>query len=80
LPHWESRNSLWIEYALYGMTYLASSEDIDGVAWPTGELAEQDQRTHVFRGWYWQDSVDSSGKTWRARRPWNDGRLNSSAE
>lgn len=50
------QGELWVEYCIYSAMYLASSQDhIKGVAWPTGEMAEREGRTHENQGYYWKD-------------------------
>jgi hypothetical protein len=69
LPHWQSRNDLWTEYAFFGAMYLILESSIERLAWPTGEMAERDARTQEFRGWYWQDSPDAKQKITRLYLP-----------
>lgn len=69
LPDCGSQHNLWFEYAFVGGIYLAAHESVEGIAWPTGEIAERDARTQEFRGWYWQDSLDAEQKTTRLFLP-----------
>ena len=69
LPHWQSRNDLWTEYALFGAMYLVAELSIERLAWPTGEMAERDARTQEFRGWYWQDNPHAEQKITRLYLP-----------
>ena len=69
LPHWQSRNDIWSQYAISGAINLAAHESVDCLAWPTGEMAERDARTQEFKGWYWQDTVDVERKTMRLFLP-----------
>jgi tetratricopeptide (TPR) repeat protein len=66
LPHADSRNSLWIEHALYSALWLTANDGgVENLSWPTAELAERDAQTHFLEGWYWRDLADSSGKLTR---------------
>jgi hypothetical protein len=69
LPHGHSRCDLWTEYAIFGAMYLAADASADGLAWPTGELAERDARTQEFRGLYWRDSLDAERQITRLFLP-----------
>ena len=57
------------QYAFFGAMYLIAELSIEGLAWPTGEMAERDAGTHEFRGWYWQDSPDAKEKITRLDLP-----------
>jgi tetratricopeptide (TPR) repeat protein len=55
-PHRDSTNNLWMEYAMFAATDLATSEEnIGSVAWPTGETAMEEDRTHRHGGLFWVD-------------------------
>jgi hypothetical protein len=69
LPIGCSRADLWTKYALVGAMHLAAHASVDRVAWPTGEMAERDERTREFRGWYWHDSIDAERKLTRLYLP-----------
>lgn len=63
-----SRNELWAEYAMFGamfgaMFHAANEDDIDVLAWPTGEMALREESSHVHRGLFWKDSVVGGRKT-----------------
>jgi len=62
LPHADSRNSLWAEHAAYAALWLGARDLMDGISWPTGEMAEDDKTTRELEGWYWNDLADTSGK------------------
>jgi hypothetical protein len=49
--------------------HLAAHASVDRVAWPTDEMAERDERTREFRGWYWHDSIDVERKLTRLYLP-----------
>lgn len=56
LKHRDTPGTLWVEYARYAALYIASSaEGIDGIAWPTGEQALEEERTEKHSGLYWID-------------------------
>jgi tetratricopeptide (TPR) repeat protein len=70
LPHRNSRNGLWSEYAMYGAMYLVANEEtIEGIAWPTGEMAEEEGLTHKHRGLLWAEHKDHDGKPVRLFLP-----------
>lgn len=54
----ETRGSLWVEFAIDGAMFMVSDceESIDGVAWPTGEQAFEEEQTERHEGLYWVDS------------------------
>ena len=59
LPHRESRHNLWAEHATFGALYLCSQAgDVARMAWPTGELAEEEERTRRHEGLYWFDYTE----------------------
>jgi len=57
----ETKNSLWLEYAMYGAMSIisATEENISGVAWPTGEQALEEERNEKHEGLYWVDNLDN---------------------
>lgn len=69
LEHFDGVTSLSSGYAIFGALHLLANTSIEGSAWPTGEMAERDARTHEFRGWYWEDKVDAGGKSYRLFLP-----------
>jgi tetratricopeptide (TPR) repeat protein len=69
LPIGRSRTQLWSNYAAVGALYLVAHASVDRFAWPTGEMAERDERTREFRGWYWHDSIDIEQKLTRLYLP-----------
>ncbi len=69
LPHWSSRQNLWTQYAMDVAFSSAIDASAERVAWPTGEMAERDERTQEFQGWYWQDRVDAERKRTRLFLP-----------
>ena len=68
-PDWHSRHDLWAEYALVGALHLAARASVDGVAWPTGDMAARDAHTQEFRGWFWNDLLDDGRRTTRLYLP-----------
>ncbi len=62
LPHGESRNHIWLQYALGAAMGLALDANIDEFAWPTDKMAERDRRTGFLRGWYWNDEQHGTKK------------------
>ena len=70
LKHRDTTGTLWIEYAMYAGLYLASSaHGISAIAWPTGELATEEERTEKHGGLYWVDSSNNKGETTRLFLP-----------
>lgn len=66
LKHRETVGTLWLEYASYAALYLASSaEGINGIAWPTGEQALDEERTEKHAGLYWVDVPNDKRETVR---------------
>jgi tetratricopeptide (TPR) repeat protein len=69
LPHWDSRNSLWTEYALFGAAWLAAEADVDSLALPTGEMAANEALRRQFAGLYWKDQLNDQQKSTRLFLP-----------
>jgi tetratricopeptide (TPR) repeat protein len=70
VPHGDTRNSLWTDYAVYGTLVIASIHgEVDGVSYPSGELAELDRRTGEFKGWYWIDQTQADTRVYRFFTP-----------
>jgi len=69
LPHFDEMAELSTNYAMFGAMYLAANAAVDGISWPTGEMALRDERTQEFRGWYWQDHRTTDGKMTRLFLP-----------
>lgn len=62
-PLLRSRHDLWLNYVIHTAVYLSAKAGMESFSFPTGEIAEEDDRTHLFKGLFWQDSVRSDGKT-----------------
>jgi tetratricopeptide (TPR) repeat protein len=61
---------LWMEHAMYAGMYLCSLDDrIQGMAWPTGKQAEEEEATEKHEGLYWVDRPDSEKKSTRLFLP-----------
>lgn len=69
LPHVETRNGLWISCAMAAVCFAASSASISNIAWPTGESAIEEQRTHRHEGLYWTDVDRDNGERARLYLP-----------
>ena len=55
----ETRGELWTDNAMYAALHLvANDEGLEGVAWLTGEQAENEERTETRGGLYWEDVVE----------------------
>ena len=68
--HLDIEHHLWLEYAAYGATYLCSiNEDIQRMAWPTGEQAMREELTEGHEGLYWIDQFDSESNLVRLFLP-----------
>ncbi len=62
--------SLWGEYAVFGMTFIAASDpSITSVAWPTGEFAQHEERDEGYEGLFWHDQSDGETKKTRLFLP-----------
>jgi tetratricopeptide (TPR) repeat protein len=61
---------LWSEYCIFGAMFLCTlSGKIEGMAWPTGEQAMEEERTERHGGLYWDDCPNSEGKLTRLFLP-----------
>ncbi len=70
LPHWTSRNSIWMRYALWAALTVAVVDGMEAIATPTGESALEEARTKSSRGYYWLDHDEGlNGKRIRAFQP-----------
>ncbi len=68
--HAELGASLWLEHAMFGAMYIAASDqNIDRVAFPTGEMAKQEETSENHRGLYWVDQKTESGEKARLFLP-----------
>lgn len=68
--HKNSKHHLWMEHAMYAGVYLCSlDETIHGMAWPTGQQAEDEETTEKHEGLYWLDCPDSENKFTRLFLP-----------
>jgi tetratricopeptide (TPR) repeat protein len=61
--------TLWIEYVGYAALYLACTEGISGIAWLTGEQAEEEEQTEKHGGLYWIDVLTDKKKPSRLFLP-----------
>lgn len=69
-PHWTSRNSLWLKYAMWAALTVTVVDDVETIAWPTGESALEEARTESSRGYFWLDlEPGPNGKRTRAFQP-----------
>jgi tetratricopeptide (TPR) repeat protein len=70
LKHRDTTGTLWVQYAMFGMAYLAASaKNVKRVAFPDGAFAEEEERTERHGGLYWIDQLDTSGQTVRMYLP-----------
>ena len=54
---------LWLKYALHAAMYLSSTvEGISGIAWPTGDQAQEEERTEKHGGLFWEDILDEKNE------------------
>jgi hypothetical protein len=61
---------LWSEYAMFGAIFLMSLEgNIYKMAWPTGDLAIQEERDEGYDGLYWIDKPNHKGEMTRLFLP-----------
>jgi tetratricopeptide (TPR) repeat protein len=68
-PLQRSRSDLWADYAIYAALYSVARDSIEELSFPTGEMAEEDNRIQRFEGWFWIDTHDASGKSNRVICP-----------
>lgn len=68
-PHGSSTHNLWLEYAMKVGLHLAIEDNLESVAWPTGEMAEEESQTHKHEGLLWVDHKDMDGKPLRVFLP-----------
>ena len=62
--------SLWIEYALFGATYISTLDSaVDSVAFPSGELAAKEEAEETHAGLYWIDQQGADRKKTRLFLP-----------
>jgi tetratricopeptide (TPR) repeat protein len=70
LKHRDTTGTLWVEHATYGAIYLvARAEGVHGIAWPTGEQADNEERTETHAGLYWIDAPNDQMGTVRLFLP-----------
>ena len=68
--HKDINYSLWLEYAIHGaVSSSALEKDIQGIAWPTGEMAIKEERTEFYKGFYWVDQLNDEKKKYRLFLP-----------
>jgi tetratricopeptide (TPR) repeat protein len=68
--HRNSRQNLWVDCATFGAIYLCSmTGGIDGLAWPTGDQAAEEERTELHAGLYWTDHRTNDNKNTRLFLP-----------
>ena len=54
---------------MYGALYLASADDIQNVAWPSGDMAMEEERSETHGGLYYIDEASDNGKSTRLFLP-----------
>lgn len=70
LKHRDTTGTLWVQYAMFGMVYLAATaKDVNRVTIPDGAFAEEEERTERHGGLYWTEGLDDSGQTVRLYLP-----------
>lgn len=70
LKHRDTAGSLWTKYAMYAALYLVSSaQGINAIAWPTGQHAQEEERTEKHAGLYWIDAPNDKGESVRLFLP-----------
>ena len=68
--HRDTAGDLWLKYAAHASLYLAASADnIDTLAWPTGQSAMEEERTELHQGLYYLDTTSTDGKRVRQLFP-----------
>lgn len=59
LKNRETAGRLWVEYASYAAVYIASAAgDVGSIAFPTGEMAVEEERTERHEGLYWTEVMN----------------------
>lgn len=69
IKYTETRGQQWLEYAMQGALYLASVDGVSSVAWPSGEMAMEEERTEAHKGLYYIDRNAVDGKSTRLFLP-----------
>ena len=62
---WEEIHSAWIEYAMYAAMRLGARDNVDSIAWPSGDAAIREEGTEEHGGLYWTDQKGEDGKSVR---------------
>jgi tetratricopeptide (TPR) repeat protein len=65
----ENESPLWMKYALYAAQYRCALDNQSGMAWPTSEQAEEEERTQKHTGLYWEDAPVANGEIYRMFLP-----------
>jgi len=64
LKHRDTIGQLWTGYAMNSAMYLAACEEgIEGMAFPSGEMAMEEERTEEHGGLYWEDRLIGGTKS-----------------
>lgn len=68
--HKDIKHNLWIKYAIDSALYLCClDKNIQGIAWPTGEMAMREEYTEHHKGLYWLDQLNDDGERSRLFLP-----------
>lgn len=64
LKHRDTIGQLWTGYAMNSAMYLAACEEgIEGMAFPSGEMAIEEERSEQHGGLFWEDQLTNGSKT-----------------
>ena len=63
------QGALWNDYVIAAALFDAAHCDIDDLAFPTGESADQEYRTRSHGGLFWEDKVSGDNKNIRLLYP-----------
>jgi len=69
IKHADTSGQQWVEYAIQGALYLASVDGVSTLAWPSDEMAMEEERTEAHKGLYYIDRKAEDGKITRLFLP-----------
>jgi tetratricopeptide (TPR) repeat protein len=61
LPYRMTTYNLWTDYVLEGAYFSGATADVDKVVFPSGNFAEQEERTQGHGGLFWVDTHNEDG-------------------
>jgi len=69
IPHRTTTYNLWTGYAIEGALFIGATANIDKLAFPSDDFAEQEERTHEHGGLFWVDTQNEDGEKVRMFLP-----------